>query len=243
MTSRLGQTGVVMVLVAFAFLTGCAHQGTAPEAAIKLPDQTATIQGVQDDYDQAVSQVEATQEALQELYVSPVQDLQQAADSFRRNASMMLALGDALVRHADGMHLQGPAYLVERKEVPPSCPVPGAAMQMAFRPAQLDGYFETVSDLAWEVKRAYRAYEFDVEQVNTVLTPDVTPVKVTPAMVRGLELLIRKAEVDSAHLKEAIEEAEGAIDQATSAQAQIPPKIPPQAAAPGPDQPFSIARR
>ncbi|HJV64461.1 MAG TPA: hypothetical protein VJ550_01880 [Geomonas sp.] len=243
MTTRLGHSGMAMaLLVTFLLVTGCAHQSPAPGAEMKIPDQTATIQGVQEDYDQAESQVESTEEALQELYVSPEADLQQAADSFRKNARMMLALGDPLVRHADGMHVQGPSYLVERKEVPPSCPVPGAAMLMAFRPAQLDG-FEAIADLAWEVKRAYRAYQFDVQQVYAVLTQDVTPVKVTPAMVKGLELIVRKAGVDSENLKDAIEATEGAIDQATSAQAQAAPKNPPQAAAPGQGQPVSMARQ
>jgi hypothetical protein len=199
------------ILASFA-VAGCAHEAPAPQAT-QLPEHTATLQGVEEDYERADLQVDSTQQALEELYVSPNADLQQAADSFRRNARMMLALGEPLVRHGDGMHYQGPTYLVERQQLPPACPVPGAPMVIGVGTANLGGYFDTLADDAWEVKRAYRLYQFDIEQIDGVLTNDVTTVTMKPTIVQGLELIVRKARIDSEYLKEALEEANGAIDQ------------------------------
>ncbi|HJV34812.1 hypothetical protein [Geomonas sp.] len=233
MSSRIRQTGFLMALLASFAVSGCAHQAAPPEAA-QLPEHTATLQGIEEDYDRADLQVDSTQQALEDLYVSPVADLQQAADSFRRNARMMLALGDPLIRHGDGMHYQGPTYLVERRELPPACPVPGEPMVIGVGTANLGGYFEALADDAWEVKRAYRLYQFDIEQISGVLNSNIASGTVRPVTVKGLELMVRKARIDSEYLKEALEAADGAIEQASAARPPADQGAMSSAAPPGP---------
>ena len=206
-------------LISIALVCG----GCASTGAKKAATESATVQGITDDYRQARLQTQAVEEALAGLVVAPNPDLGQAFDFFTTNATMMEDIGRRLITHADGMFYRGTYYFVETGKSLEACAIPRVGRMDEQRSIDLGKDFDAVSETGGEVKRAYRAFQFDIKTVR-----DALGYNLTPAGLESVDLVLHKAQVDSDSLQAALDNALRALDRAKStlAQQQVVPSSP-----------------
>ena len=200
----------LMLFVAAPSLTACTFFAKGESSR-----PTATLQSIRDEYSQALVQTEVTEDALDELSVSPDIDLPKAYDTFAQNVSSMQTTGNRLITHADEMHSQGAAYLVESEKSTTACVPIHLNNPYNQRTDELGAYFDPIAKESWEVKRALRAYQFDLSQIRNHLSRELTPKSIdiiTP--------LIMKAKVDGESMKYSLELALTEIERAQIAKAQ-----------------------
>jgi len=168
-------------------------------------------------------QTQAVEEALAGLVVAPNPDLGQAFDFFTTNATMMEDIGRRLITHADGMFYRGTYYFVETGKSLEACAIPRVGRMDEQRSIDLGKDFDAVSETGGEVKRAYRAFQFDIKTVR-----DALGYNLTPAGLESVDLVLHKAQVDSDSLQAALDNALRALDRAKStlAQQQVVPSSP-----------------
>ena len=198
-----------MLIAAVVSLTGCASTKARMEQS-KVA--TATLQSVQDDYEDAALLVEETEHALRELELAPDMDLGQAYLMFTESVDNMRLAGEDLIVHADAMHLRGASYLVESEQSGTACAYPRSRQPVNQRVAELGVFFSAISEEGWEVKRALRAYQFDLDQIQSSLSGYLTR-----SDVDVMQPIVEKAKVDSFSLKESLEQALAAIERAKAA--------------------------
>lgn len=214
-----------MFLATALYLAGCA---TPRNEQTKLP---VTLQRAQQDYDQAIMRTEETEDTLNELTLAAEIDLKQAYDTFSRSADRMREAGKILVAHADAMHYRGAYYFVESGKSATACVYPRSGEPEDKGATELDSYFNAISEEGWEVKRAWRALQFDINQIQEYLFKYPTP-----KGIEAITFMIRKAKVDSDLLQASLEQALAALERAKTAKAQadlngesaiMPPGSPP----------------
>lgn len=206
---------VILVFLATAtcFFAGCAGSKSAPTAT-----GNATLPSVADDYRQAQLQAAATEEALQELPFADHLDLPRSFYWFSDHADRMDQIGERLVTHAIGMYYRGTYYFVESPRSLESCAYPRGGRFVDQQGIDLGEDFAPISEAGGEVKRAFRAYQFDIQQIRCVLGRNLTP-----ASARSLLPIMRKAGVDSASLQKALLQALQALEHAKAALPQGAP--------------------
>ena len=215
MNTHRGGKAVAVALFFSAALFGAAAGGTAQDSSVPPADTAqderlvATVQSVQDDLKLALMQSEATEEALNELLVTDVADLEQAYQEFSIAVARMQDTGNRLVTHADELRYGGPSYLVESGQTPTACVFPRLRVPQDSKQAQLGEHFDAVAAEAWKVKRAYRAFQFDISQINEVLYQNLTP-----RTLDTLRNIINKARVDGDSLQEALTRAQAVLERA-----------------------------
>ena len=206
MISRARPT-TLLTCVIFAFallLTGCASLGVGRSAGA-----SATLQGVEDDYRQAQLQTAATEDSLERLALSSDLDLKQSFDVFSGNRDKMEQIGTRLITHADGMFFRGTYYFVESGRSLEACALPRTGKSADGRIIDLGGDFDAISEAGGEIKRDFRAFQLDIEQIHDFLASQMTP-----AGVNGVGQILRKAKVDSDRLQETLKEALTALEHA-----------------------------
>lgn len=191
-------------------LTGCASTKTGGSAG-----PSATLQGVTDDYRQAQRQTAATEEALEELIVAADLDLKQSFDYYSENQDEMEQIGTRLVTHADGMFFRGTYYFVESGKSLESCAFPRTGKSDAGQSINLGNDFDAISEAGGEVKRAYRAFQLDIEQIHDFLANHLTP-----SGIVTIDIFLHKAKVDSDSLEEVLGQALTALEHAKMTLAQ-----------------------
>jgi hypothetical protein len=192
------------IFAAALLLCGCAALGLHRSAGA-----SATVQGVEDDYKQAQRQTEATEAALNGVAISADLDLKQSFDYFSANRELMEQIGKRLVTHADGMFYRGTFYFVESGKSLESCAFPRTGRTDDLRSIDLGEDFDAISETGGEVKRSFRAFQFDIEQIQAYLANNLTPIGVDTIVQ-----MLRKAKVDSDSLQETLEQALTALEHA-----------------------------
>jgi hypothetical protein len=208
------RTGTATLLASLLVASTVQLVGCSASHRALAPDATTSFQTLKSDYQQAQEQVEITDDALNELLLSPIVDLGQAYRTFSLSADWMLRLGDRLVTHADGMYYRGEPYLVEAQKSAAACVYPPVPKGAATKPVKGIPNFNELADQSWEVKQAYRAYEFDVSQIQEALSGTLTPVRVD-----ALAPIFQKAQVDGESLEESLKLATAAVERARIAKA------------------------
>jgi hypothetical protein len=197
-------------LATMLLLGGCASIGMG-----RAKEASATVQGVADDYQVAQLQTAATQEALDGLTISPDPDLKQAFDYFSANKEKMDQVGKRLITHSDGMFYRGTFYFVESGKSLEACAFPRTGRTDDQRSIDLGEDFDAISLAGGGVKRAYRAFQLDIELIYSYLSSNLTPVGIDT-----MDLMLRKAKVDSDSLQLALRQAFRAVDHAKTALAR-----------------------
>ena len=193
-----------LLLAATFLLAGCASLGMGTTAPA-----SASLQSVEDDYRQAQLQTAATEEALDGLAVASDLDLKRAFNFFSGNRDKMEQIGSRLVRHADGMFLRGTYYFVESGKSMEACAFPRSGKNDDQQSINLGEDFNPISEAGGEVKRAFRAFQLDIEQLHDYLANNLTP-----AGIDSMDLILRKAKVDSDSLQETLKQALTALGHA-----------------------------
>jgi hypothetical protein len=210
--SRAGVRCNLLMLLILALSAG-AFYGAHPCLAAAAP-RVATVKEVTQDYRQALRQTAATQAALEDLGVVDPPDLPVAFRFYSLHVDRMNQVGKTLVAHSDGMHYGGGFYFMEPGAPPEVCVIQRKGTPKNLRRVELGEEFDVISDAGGEVKRAWRAFEFDINQLYEALDGSLEP-----TLVNGLELIRLKAQVDGDSLQEALHKALAALAQA---QADLP---------------------
>ena len=191
-------------------LAGCASVGLG-----RPTNPSATVQEVADDYHQAQLQTAATEEALVGLAISADRDMKQAFDFFSANLDMMEQIGKRLMTHADGMFFRGTFYFVESGKSLEACALPRSGKTDDQRSIDLGEDFNVISEAGGEIKRTYRAFQFDIEQLHDHFANNLTPIGLDV-----MEQLLAKAKVDSDTLQQTLRHALIALEHAKTRMAQ-----------------------
>jgi hypothetical protein len=200
-----------MAIAGALYLSGCARSETT-----RVP-KFVTLETVEFDLEQAELQMEATQDALHELRISPQQDIPEAYRNFRQSVERMEWLGERVMGHANGMYYLGPGYFIESEKSAVACEIPRLRYRNVRR-AELGTFFDAIAQGTWDSKHAFRSYQFDIEQLRDSLETMQNP--------RGVEtvgLLFSKSQLDSASLANALERAHSAVERAREIKAQSQP--------------------
>jgi len=204
---------LVTPLFAAAFLlAGCVSFGTGGTAGAGT---SATLQSVDDDYHQALLQAAATEEALDGLVIATEPDLKQSFNFFTTNRDKMEQIGTRLVRHADGMFYRGTYYFVESGKSLEACAFPRTGRSDDQQSIDLGADFDAVSEMGGEVKRAFRAFQLDIEQIRDYLAANLTL-----SGVDSIDKILNKAKVDSDSLQDSLRQALAALQHAKTTLAQ-----------------------
>jgi hypothetical protein len=196
---------LALILVAVLLLAGCAGVSKSE----RLVGTSATLQNVEDDYRQAQLQAAATEEAMDAMLIAADLDLGQAFDTFTVHRNRMEQLGGRLVTHADGMFFRGTYYFVESGKTMESCALPRAGKAAGQRSVDLGENFDAVSEAGGGIKRAFRAFQLDLEQIHDYLSDNLTP-----SGLDTMEQIVRKARVDSESLQDLLQEALAVLGRA-----------------------------
>jgi hypothetical protein len=203
---------VASMVLAAILLNGCAVIESVQQPPPRL---VATLASVQNDYQQAALETAGTEEAINELEVTEPIDLELAYQAFTESADRIRQTGERLITHADEMRFSGASYLVESGKAPTACVYPRLRQPEDAKTAEYGEYFNAIADEGWEVKRAFRAFEFDVSQLQETLS-----MSRNLNMVEGMTPIIRKAKADGESFRESLAEALAAIERAKSVQSQ-----------------------
>jgi hypothetical protein len=200
-------------------LAGCASFGAGRTAGAGT---SATLQSVADDYQQALQQTAASEEALDGVAVATEPDLKQSFVFFTTNRDKMEQIGSRLVTHADGMFFRGTYYFVESGKSLEACAFPRTARAGDQQSINLGADFDAVSEAGGEIKRAFRAFQLDIEQIHDYLANNLTL-----SGLDSIDQIMRKAKVDGDSLQDSLRQALAALQHAKTTLAQgAPPPSP-----------------
>jgi hypothetical protein len=206
-------------LLAPLFYAAMLLNGCASISMGRTASSSATLQAVADDYRQARLQTAATEESLEGLAIAPDPDLSQSYYYFSQQRDKMEQIGSRLIAHADGMFLRGTYYFVESGKSLEACAFPRVGKTEDQHGIDLGQDFAVISQAGGEIKRAFRAFQVDIEQIQGFLANNLTP-----NGVDSIEPILRKAKVDSESLQDALRQALSALEHAKTTLSQtIPP--------------------
>lgn len=200
------------VTVALAIATALSLAACTGRHFGKTAQDTAALHSVRDDLEYAQLQVRETEEAMSELVVADQADLAKIYRAFSERVDRTKGVGARLVRHADGMHYKGEEYLVEEEKSVTECRYPRLSDSAGTMTLHLGEAFEPIAMKSDQVKRAYRAFEFDVTSIREILYGDQTL-----RAVRSMEVIFRKAQADGSNLEWSLEQTLLAVQNANAA--------------------------
>jgi hypothetical protein len=173
------------------------------------------MKAVEQDYIDALAQVDVTDGSLQSLIDQGQPDEQKAYDKYSPNVSRMEDLGHRLFERADRMNAEQKNYFEEWRMQGNSYTDERIQALSEQRRADLSESFAQISQASVGVKGSLKAYISDIRQIKTYLSTDLTP--------KGVDAItptIQQAITDGAQLKEAVKPVLLAIGNAREELAQ-----------------------
>ncbi|MBU5613698.1 hypothetical protein [Geomonas azotofigens] len=193
-------------------LIGISLSGCSSWRAGWREENSASLQTVQDDLRYAELKTRDTRKALDDVRFAYEADLPRAYRALREEVNTMTGAGERLVRHANGMHYQGNAYLVEAEKSAGECRYPRLSRSARMPRMELGDAFEPIAELGQEVQRAYRAFQFDIDAIEEHLSRELSE-----QGVRDMAIFMRRSEVDGDNLLYELEAELSAVDRAQRA--------------------------
>ena len=212
MKSRITQAVIfsALILGPVMFLTGCATSGDQ-----RASDTRNTMKAVEQDYIDALAQVDATDGCLQALINQGQPDEKKAYDNYSRSAKRMEDLGHRLFERANQMDSQQKNYFEEWRMQGNNYTDERIQALSEQRRADLSEVFAQISQASVGVKGSLKAYISDIHQINIYLSTDLTP--------KGVDALtptVQQAITDGGNLKDAVQPVLTAIGNARTELAQ-----------------------
>jgi predicted nucleic acid-binding Zn-ribbon protein len=199
-----------LILGAMLAPIGCATTGNQRSA-----DTRVTMKAVEQDYIQAISQVDATDESL-EVLINPNQpDKKKPLEKYSANVNKMKNSQKRLFDHADKMQKQQKDYFEEWRMQGNTYTNPQIQALSDKRRADLSAAFAHIAEESVGVKGAFKSYMSDIAQISTYLSTDLTP-----KGVESITPIAQKAVLDGDNLKQALNPVLSAIHEARSELAQ-----------------------
>jgi hypothetical protein len=187
-------------------MTGCSITGM--DRSAKAGN---TMESVQEDMQNAVTQIDITNAALEEVVKPGQSDAKGAFKKYSSEAGKMQKSGKKLFEHADQMSAQGKDYFEEWRTQGNTFTNPEIQALSEQRRADLNAVFAKIAESSVGVKGALKSYLTDISEIEAYLSNDLTP--------KGIEAITpvaRAAISDGDSLKAAINPVLSAIGNARS---------------------------
>lgn len=197
----------VVLLGVSIYLPGCATTGM--DRATKTTD---SMQMVENDYRQAILQIDATNASLENLFLPSQTDTRKAYDAYAKNATKMEDLGKRLDMHTEKMETQRDAYFAEWES---SYTHPGIQKLSEQRRIEMREVYAKIPEASIGVKGALNSYLTDIREIRRYLSNDLTP-----QGIESIRPIAQTAINDGDRAKEAIKPLLTAIDQVRSKMTQ-----------------------
>jgi hypothetical protein len=200
----------VITLGTLFFQTGCATTGNQRASSTR-----STMKDVEQDYMDALAQVDVTDGSLQTLIDEGQPDEKKAYEKYSNNVGKMNNLGHRLSDRANKMSAEQKNYFEEWRMQGNTYTDEKIQALSEQRRADLAEVFAKISQASVGVNGSLRAYISDIGQIKTYLSSDLTP--------KGVEALtptIQKAITDGGNLKDAVQPVLVAIGNARAELAQ-----------------------
>ncbi len=180
-----------VVFVSIFVLIGC-----APTGRERAADTATSMQAVEDNYKQALVQIDETNAALEDL-VSPQQvDTKKAFVVYSKNVREVEKLGEQLTMHTEKMSTQGDAYLAEWETSYTGSEIQALSEQRRIEVREL---YAKIPNASVGVKGALQSYLTDIKEIQMYLANDLTP-----QGIDAIRPVARKTVVDGDNLKSTI---------------------------------------
>jgi hypothetical protein len=170
-----------------------------------------TMETVQKDMQKAVSQIDITGAALEEVVKPGQSDAKGAYKKYASEANKMAKAGEKLFEHADKMSAQGKEYFEEWRTQGNTFTNPEIQALSEQRRADLNAVFAQIAESSVGVKGALKSYLSDISEIEAYLSNDLTP--------KGIEAITpiaRTAIGEGEKLKAAVNPVLSAIGNARS---------------------------
>jgi hypothetical protein len=180
-----------VVLVFILVLSGCATSGRE-----RATETTTSMRAVENDYQQALVQIDETNASLEDLVRPQQEDKKKAFDAYTKNVTEMEKLGQQLAIHTEKMRTQSADYLAEWENAYTNPEIRALSEQRRVEVSQI---YATIPEASVGIKGALKSYLSDIKEIQLYLANDLTP--------RGIDAIrpvARKAVVDGDNLKETI---------------------------------------
>jgi hypothetical protein len=198
------------ILGASLLQSGCATTGNQ-----RSTDTRNTMKSVEQDYIDAMAQVDVTDGSLQSIIDPGQPNEKQAYDKYSNNVSKMETLGKRLFEHAEQMNKQQKNYFEEWRMQGNTYTDEQIQALSEQRRADLSEVFAHISEASVGVKGSLKAYISDIDQIKIYLSSDLTP-----KGVGALTPTAQQAIADGDNLKEAVKPVLAAIADARNELAQ-----------------------
>jgi hypothetical protein len=198
------------ILGAALLLVGCGTTGNQRSANTRM-----TMKDVEQDYIQAIAQVDATNGSMEALVSTSQPDEKKALEVYSNNVNKMDDLGKRLFEHADNMRTQQKDYFEEWRMQGNTYTDPQIQALSEQRRADLSVIFANIAQASVGVKGSFKDYMSHIGQIRTFLSTDLTP--------KGLDSInpnVQQAVLDGANLKEGVKPVLAAIASARAELAQ-----------------------
>ena len=192
-----------MILGCILSLAGCATTGTQQSTKA-----STTMEAVVTDIKQAVTQIDVTAAALQDLVKPGQVDVKKAFEKYSEAVGKMDDLGRKLSGHADKMSAQGKEYFEEWQKQGNAYVNPQIQTLSEQRRADLSAVYVQISEASVGVKGAFRTYMSDIKEIQTYLSNDLRP-----KGVEAITPVAQKAISDGENLKQAASPILSALDR------------------------------
>ena len=199
-----------LILGAVLMQTGCASTGNQRSA-----DTRNTMKDVEQDYIDALAQVDVTDGSLQSLIDPGQPDEKKAFDKYVENVAKMEDLGHRLFHRAERMNAQQKDYFEEWRMQGNTYSDPQIQALSEQRRVDLSQYFVDISQASVGVNGSLKAYMADISQIDTYLSTDLTP-----KGVGAITPTVQVALSDGTHLRDAVAPVLSAISTARAEMAK-----------------------
>jgi hypothetical protein len=174
------------LLLPLTYLGGCWK-----ETGMQRSEKTSnTMEAVQQDYQQALVQIDATNASLDTLLKAEPAGLKSAFAVYTDNAAKMDDKGKVLLKHSEKMRAQGLDYFDEMRKEGNAYTNPDIQKLSEERRARLSEVFAKIAASGAGVKGSLTAYLSDIRQIQTYLSNDLTPkgvASITPVAEKTMD--------------------------------------------------------
>lgn len=200
----------VLLFMLFLLLAGCSSTGMERSDAA-----TTTMETVENDIQRIVVQLDATGRSLDNLIAPGQSDVKKAFDAFTVNVEKIETMENSFSAHADEMKARGKDYFAEWKKEGTTYSNPEIQALSDQRRTDLGTVYGHIASNSVGVKKAFRTYVSDVQEIRTYLSTDLTS-KGIDAIAEVSRAVVR----DGSELKREITKVQSAIETAKNEMAQ-----------------------
>lgn len=199
------------LLLPLTYLSGCWKETGMQRSA----QTSATMQVVQEDYQQALVQVDATNASLDALLKAEPSDLKKAFAVYSDNVAKMNDQGNALLKHSEKMRAEGREYFNEWRMEGDAYTNPDIQKLSEQRRARLSQAFDNIAASGAGVRGSLTTYLSDIRQIQTYLSNDLTP-----NGVASITPVAQQTMADGSNLKSDVQPVLSAIEYAKGEMSQ-----------------------